>query len=59
MDLIEQFVRRCAKRTTRNGKAVLVADSDPLLVEAFKKLGWDDPYEDDPEPDAAPAKRSK
>jgi hypothetical protein len=43
--LLEAFARRTAKRTTRNGRVVLVTDGDPLLVEAFTQLGWADPYE--------------
>lgn len=43
--LLELFARRGAKRTTRNGRVVLVTDGDPLLVEAFKQLRWADPYE--------------
>ncbi len=46
MTTIERFVRRCAKRTTRNGAEVLITDGDPLLVAAFASLGWDDPHQD-------------
>lgn len=44
--LLELFARRGAKRTTRNGRVVLVTDGDPLLVEAFKQLHWSDPHEE-------------
>lgn len=44
MDLLEQLVRRQATRIVRNGEPVLITDGDPLLLEAFKALGWTDPY---------------
>jgi hypothetical protein len=53
MDLIEAFARRCAKQITRDGKTVLITDHDPLLVDAFKKLGWKDPHEDEQEEEVA------
>jgi hypothetical protein len=56
MFITEQFVRRYAKRITRNGVTVLITDGDPLLLAAFKELGWSDPHEDaDPAPSAREA----
>jgi hypothetical protein len=52
--LLELFARRNAKRATRNGQTVLVTDNDPLLLEAFKELGWSDPYSDSEEVAVAP-----
>lgn len=46
MDLIEQFVRRYARRTTQSGKVVIVTNGDPLFLAAFKHLSWPDPYID-------------
>jgi len=46
MTVLEQFVRRTAKRAVRNGQTVLITDGDPLVVAAFQELGWSDPYED-------------
>jgi hypothetical protein len=54
MTVLEQFVRRTAKRITRNGAAVLITDGDPLLTAAFAELGWPDPYEE-LNPGSAPA----
>jgi hypothetical protein len=54
MFITEQFARRYAKRITRNGVTVLVTDGDPLLLAAFKELGWSDPHEDPPA-EAGPA----
>jgi hypothetical protein len=51
MDLLEQFVRRHARRTTQNGQVVIVTNGDALLLEAFKQLGWSDPY---PDPELLP-----
>ncbi len=51
--LLERFTRRLAKTTTRDGAVILVTDNDPLLVEAFKELGWSDPYADAPEEEVA------
>lgn len=45
-DLLEQFVRTYARRTTQNGVVVIVTNQEPHLVEAFKVLGWSDPYPD-------------
>lgn len=57
MFITEQFARRYAKRITRNGVTVLVTDGDPLLLAAFKELGWSDPHEDPPAA-AGPAPRA-
>jgi len=46
MDLLERLVRAHARRITRNGITVLTANAEPLLVDAFKELGWQDPHED-------------
>lgn len=46
MTFMEKFARRYARRTTRSGVPVLITNGDPLLLEAFKELGWDDPHED-------------
>ena len=46
MTLVEQFVRRYARRITRNGETVLTTNDDALLLAAFKELGWSDPYQD-------------
>jgi hypothetical protein len=53
MDLVEQFVRSYAQRTTQNGEVVIITNGDPLLQAAFKHLGWSDPYID---PDLLPKK---
>lgn len=42
-ELLARFVRRYARRTTVNGVVMMVTDDDPLLVEAFRQLGWSDP----------------
>ena len=57
-DLIEAFARRVAKRTTRDGKPHLTTDGDPVLVDAFAALGWDDPYPD-PGPEEVVAAKAK
>lgn len=44
MDIIEHFVRRYARRTTRNGEPVIITNGDGLFKAAFKHLGWDDPH---------------
>lgn len=46
MELLEQFVRRYARRTTQDGKVVIITNGDPLLLAAFSQLGWSDPYLD-------------
>ena len=46
MTVLEQFVRRTAKRITRNGASVLITDGDPLLTAAFAELGWSDPHDE-------------
>jgi len=46
MELLEQFVRRYARRTTQGGAIVLITDGVDIMVEAFKQLGWSDPYID-------------
>lgn len=46
LDLLEQFVRRYARRTTQNGVVVIITNGEPLLLDAFKVLGWSDPYVD-------------
>ena len=46
MTALEQFVRRYARRITVRGSSAFVTDGDPLLVEAFKQLGWTEPYAD-------------
>lgn len=51
--LVEQLARRLARRTTQNGKTVLVTNNDPLLVDAFAELGWSDPYVDESTEEAA------
>lgn len=44
MDLLEQFVRRCAKHSRMNGEPMLITDHDPLVVAGFAALGWTDPH---------------
>ncbi len=44
MTLVEQFARQHARQIVCNGEPALVTDGSPLLVEAFKELGWSDPY---------------
>lgn len=46
MDIIEQFVRRYARRTTQNGLVVISTNGDALFQSAFTRLGWSDPYLD-------------
>ena len=46
MDIIEQLVRSFARRTTQNGAVVLITNGHPALLDAFKALGWSDPYPD-------------
>lgn len=46
MELIEKFVRRYARRTMQNGVVVLITDGDAMFLDAFKVLGWSDPYPD-------------
>jgi len=46
ISITEKFVRLHARRITQNGHVVLSTNGDPLLVEAFSELGWDDPYRD-------------
>jgi len=55
MTVLEQLVRRQAKRITRDGVPVLCTDGDPVLLAAFAHLGWSDPREDVPDPPAAVA----
>jgi hypothetical protein len=43
MNLLEQFVKKHAIRGTVDGQRVMGTDGDPLLVAAFKQLGWSDP----------------
>ncbi len=57
MDILEQLVRSFARRTTQNGQVVLITNNHPALIDAFKALGWSDPYPDPlllPPVDAAP-----
>jgi hypothetical protein len=51
MELIEKFVRRYARRTTRNGDVVITTNGDALFQAAFTHLGWPDPY---PDPELLP-----
>lgn len=44
MDILEALTRRVAKHTTHGGEPALQTDGDPLVVEAFRVLGWADPY---------------
>lgn len=46
MDVVEQLVRSFARRTTQNGVVVLIANGHPALINAFRHLGWSDPYPD-------------
>lgn len=46
MDVVEHLVRSFARRTTQNGRVVLVTNGHPALVAAFQHLGWSDPYLD-------------
>jgi hypothetical protein len=46
MTLIEQLVRRIARRTTKDGAVVLITNGEPVLLAAFADLGWSDPYPD-------------
>lgn len=57
MDLTEQLTRRLAKYTTVDGNVALQTDGDPLLADAFKSLGWEDPHVEPPaeEPATKPA----
>jgi hypothetical protein len=44
MDLLERLTRKTARTVTVNGRAALVTNGDPVLVEAFAHLGWSDPH---------------
>ena len=54
--LLKALTLRLAKHMTRAGKPVIATDGDPLLVDAFKALGWDDPQPDPAPYEAAAAK---
>lgn len=42
MNVLEHMARRFAKRQLRNGVNVLTAGGDPVLIAAFRELGWAD-----------------
>lgn len=55
MDIVEKLTRRLAKRGLSEGDVVLQTHGDPVLVEAFTQLGWEDPHSDTPKPAVKPA----
>lgn len=44
MELVEWFVRRYARRTTKDGIVYLTTNGEPLFQAAFTHLRWADPH---------------
>lgn len=51
--VLEALCRRHARRISTNGVSMLTHDGDPLLVAAFKELGWADAVPETPVKEAA------
>jgi hypothetical protein len=46
MNALEMLVRSYARRISKDGLVALITNGHPALIEAFKELGWADPYID-------------